>query len=126
MLRKSLWSCALVLLIAAGSPVAVAGGTQTTHPDVTISADKDFTPANGVRSGDGTKAHPYVISGWQFANLTIQNTDKWVTIHDNAITGLLVLDWIGGRLDMQHNTVNNLRSNQNVARTGLPTNGVMT
>jgi hypothetical protein len=112
--------------LAAGSPVAAASGQPATHADVTISANSDFTAANGVRSGNGTKSHPYVISGWQFPNLTIQNTDKYVSIHDNTITGLLVLDWIGNRLTMERNTVNNLRSNQNVARTGLPTNGVMT
>ena len=127
MTRTTLWMCALlsvVAIVAGGSPAAVAE-TRAPHANVMISADGDFTRANGVRSGDGSKAHPYDISGWRIANLTIQNTDKWVSIHNNSITSRLVLDWIGDKLNMQHNVVNDMRLNQNVARTGMMTSGLI-
>jgi hypothetical protein len=116
----------IIALLGGGVRVAAAAGAQTKHPAVTISSDSEFTAANGVRSGNGTRAHPYVISGWLLPNLTIQNTGKWVTIRDNSISGRLVLDWIGPNLLMQHNVVNDLRVNQNVTRTGHMTSGVIT
>ena len=129
MLRIARWVCAVVLVlgfVGAGAPPAISAGEPVPHDNVMISTNADFTTANGVRGGDGSKAKPYDISGWQIRNLTIQNTDKWVRIHDNAITGQLVLDWIGSRLSMQRNVVNDMRVNRNVERTGMPTSGAIT
>lgn len=61
-------------LAGLGAPPAAAEGSvrgvtdatllQTRGP-IEIESDADFTPANGVRSGSGTEADPFVISGWR-------------------------------------------------------------
>lgn len=125
MMRSVFALISVVALVAGGARAVVADERPAPHPNVTISSNADFTAANGVRSGNGTKAKPFVISGWEMRNITIKNTDKWVTIRNNAITGRLVLDWIGDRVNMHHNVVNDMRLNQNVRRTGMPTDGVI-
>lgn len=128
MLRTIRLLCTVIFvagLVATGAQSAHAG-KRAPHANITISDNGDFTAANGVRGGDGSKAKPYVISGWEVRNLRIEDTDRWVTIRDNAITGQLVLNWIGDRLTMQRNVVNDMRVNQNVARTGMPTSGAIT
>jgi hypothetical protein len=102
----------------------VGAETRTAHPDVTISTNKEFDKAHAVRSGSGTRSDPYVISGWQIGSLVIQNTNKWVTIRDNTIGGL-ILDWIGDRVVVRNNVVGDMRVNQNVPRTGAPTSGLI-
>jgi hypothetical protein len=115
--------CGAMATAALGT-VAGSAGAETTvqHENVTVSADKDFTRANGFRSGMGTREDPYVFSGWQIGSLVIQNTDRYVTIRDNTIGGL-VLDWIGNRVIVRNNSIGDMRVNQNVARTGRPTSG---
>jgi hypothetical protein len=113
-------------LTTAGLAITTPAGADATteHANVTVSADKDFTKANGFRSGDGTRQSPYVFSGWRIGSLVIQNTDRYVTIRDNTIGGL-VLDWIGNRVTVRNNAIGDMRVNQNVARTGRPTSGVI-
>jgi hypothetical protein len=134
---KTKWFSVLIALcmIVGGSilitgPAAAASGptappdesSKQTHDSVTIGADNEFNPANAVRSGMGTRRNPFVISGWQIDQLRIHDTDKWVSIHDNDI-GTLVLDWVGNRVTVKNNSVDDLRVNQNVERTGDMTSG---
>src|SRR5437867_9908391 len=60
-------------------PCLTEGSLLTPHAPILIVNDGGFTSANGVTSGDGTPANPYVIEGWdisiRFANgIEIRNT----------------------------------------------------
>ncbi len=123
--RVAVLVLSVVAMAAAGviAPAATAE-TRTVHPDVTIATDKEFDKAHAVRSGSGTREDPYVISGWQISTLFIHDTSRWVTIKDNTIGGL-ILDWIGSGVAVRNNVVGNMLVNQNVARTGSPTSGVI-
>jgi hypothetical protein len=112
----------LVATLLAWVP-ASADGKRMQRPDVTIAKDSEFDAEHAVRSGTGTADDPYVISGWQMNNLVIRDTDRWITIKDNIINGQLILDWVGDRVHVMGNQIGDLRVNQNVKRTGLPTSG---
>lgn len=117
------WVLSLGLL--ASMLVLVAPGAQagTTRRDsITITNDSQFDAAHGVRAGSGTKADPFVISGWDLPTLRIADTDMFVRIEANKISRL-VLNWNGDRLVVTGNTVGDLRVNENVPRTGDPTSG---
>lgn len=92
------------------------------HANIQISSNDQFDAAHGVRSGTGTMEHPYVISGWQLNALRIENTDRHVEIMDNTVARV-VLNWIGDRVHVHGNDIGDLRVNQNVPRTGMPTSG---
>lgn len=102
---------------------ASADGKRVQRPDILIEKDSQFDAAHGIRGGSGTADDPYVISNWQVNRLVIKDTDRWVVIADNIVTGQLILDWIGDRVHVHGNQVGDLRVNQNVKRTGLPTSG---
>jgi hypothetical protein len=108
------------LVIAA--PAAHAGPGQGAR--VLISSDKEWSAANGVRTGSGTQSDPYVISGWDLGSLEIHDTDSFYVIEDNVISGTLTLNWTGGRARVVDNTIGDLRVNENVDRTGGPTSGL--
>lgn len=119
---------AVSLMVAAVLPGSFATARAADRePDVrgaiVIESARDFTPEHGVRSGNGTKANPYVISDWEVPSLVIRNTNVWVTIQDNVVTGQMVLDWIGPGVRVVRNDAGDLRVNQNVARTGAATDG---
>lgn len=95
------------------------------RPAINIQSNDEFDADHGVRSGKGTAQDPYVISGWELNNLRIENTNRHVAIRDNAVTGQMVLNWIGDRAHVHGNDISDLRVNQNVRRTGLPTSGVI-
>jgi parallel beta-helix repeat protein len=40
----------------------------TPHDPIFIEGDENFTSANGVTGGNGTKADPYIIEGWSISN----------------------------------------------------------
>lgn len=123
--RAAVLALSVMAMAFAGvvAPAATAE-TRTTHPDVVIATDKEFDKTHAVRSGRGTRADPYVISGWQINRLEIHDTDRWVTIKDNTIGGL-ILNWIGNRVTVRNNVIGNMVVNQNVARTGAPTSGLI-
>ena len=125
MTRIARMACALVVVATVVGVRAPAISAAEPRANITISSNADFTKANGVRGGDGSKGNPYVISGWEVRALRIENTDRWVTIRDNVVTNQLVLNWIGNRLVLRRNVVNDMRVNQNVRRTGMPTSGVI-
>ncbi|HEY7876236.1 MAG TPA: hypothetical protein VIG64_14065 [Actinomycetota bacterium] len=134
--RSWLGAAAVVCIVVAYAVVAAgpagAAGAQASEDapkqqreSVTIGKNNEFNPANGVRSGSGTKSDPFVISGWEIDTIRIHDTNKYVVIRDNVVTGTLVLDWIGDRVTVVNNTVQDLRVNQNVERTGDMTSGLI-
>jgi hypothetical protein len=138
--RKGKWFSAFTALcVVVGCSVllsspAAAGTSPNVPPDdsgkqahdsVTIGANNEFNPANAVRSGMGTRKDPFVISGWEIDTIRIHDTSRWVVVKDNVITGTLILDWIGHRVTVKNNTIEDLRVNQNVERTGMMTDGTI-
>lgn len=118
----------LLATVAYAQPVSASvspSEEKASRNDITIAGDNQFTPANGVRTGSGTHHDPYVISGWQLWNLTIRDTDAYVVIRDNKVTGRLTLNWNGDRVTVVDNEVGDLRVNQNVKRTGAATSGLI-
>jgi len=68
------------------------------HGPIYIGSDAQFTAANGVRSGTGTIADPYIISNWFIdgnlyassqAMLWIEGTSSYVVIENVRISNLL-------------------------------------
>jgi hypothetical protein len=93
---------------------------------IDIRSDKDFTPADGVRSGSGTLADPYVISGYDVTgSLYLGDTDACFVITGNYIDGELALNWNGNCVHVHHNFIRDLRVNENVAREGYDTGGLI-
>lgn len=107
------------------APVSALAAERTPRGDITIEWNGEFDRAHGVRSGSGTHHDPFVISGWELTNLTIRDTDRVVRIIGNTISGTLTLDWIGSEITVQNNDIGDLRVNQNVARWGAPSAGVI-
>lgn len=121
--------CALVLAVTViGSmlwlaPATQAAGAREQRANILIAGDKEFTAANGVRSGSGTPSDPYVISGWIVSTIHIHDTSAHFVIRNNEVTSRLILNWTGPGALVTNNKINDLRVNQNVKRTGLPTTG---
>ena len=79
-----------------------------------ISSDKEFTAANGVVSGSGTQADPYIIEGWAIdasdgIGIYILNTTKYFVIRNcmvkNGQNGIRLQNVINGKV------INNTCSN---------------
>ena len=111
------------LIGAAVASVPAYSAERERRPAINIQSNDQFDAEHGVRSGAGTMENPFVISGWQLNSLRIENTDRHVLIEDNTVTGQMVLNWMGDRAHVHHNEIGDLRVNQNVARTGMPTSG---
>lgn len=129
--RKTCLAGALALLLmvmvfpaAAGAAGRKKSDAKQTRDSIFIDEMKDFNPANGIRAGAGTASDPFVIADWDVSFIEIQDTDAHVVIRDNVVD-TLVLDWIGGGIEVRNNEVGDLRVNQNRARTGDPTSGVI-
>lgn len=119
---------AIVVLVAAFLvlPATHAGAQERERrPDINIKTEFDFNLDHGVRSGTGTVSDPYVISGWDVNNLRISNTNSYVVITNNTIRSQMVLNWIGDRVHVFGNDIQDLRVNQNVRRTGDSTSGAI-
>ena len=110
--------------VAIGGPARAEGG-PVERDSIFISKNSEFNPANGVIKGTGTASDPYVISGWKVSQLQIKDTSAHVVIKNNEITDVAVLDWIGHGSMVMNNTINDLRVNQNVERTGDATSGMI-
>ncbi|HUR61384.1 MAG TPA: hypothetical protein VM286_03350 [Candidatus Thermoplasmatota archaeon] len=93
---------------------------------ITIRGDKGFTPAAGVRSGSGTLADPYVISGYDVTgSLYLGDTDECFVVTGNYIDGELALNWNGICVHVHHNFIRDLRVNENIKREGYDTGGLI-
>lgn len=128
--RKRIALATVLGLVAAYSIVlalpatAAADAREQRNQSIRITKDAQFTTDNGVRFGSGTKADPYVISGWDVFEVHLADTSKHVVIRDNTIQRL-ILNWNGDRLKVVHNDIGDMRVNQNVKRTGDPTTGLI-
>jgi parallel beta-helix repeat protein len=65
------------------------------HPEIYITSDSQFTSANGVTGGKGTKSDPYVIQGWEMdasttstAGIDIRYTSAYFVIRDVYVHGV--------------------------------------
>ncbi|MFN2594909.1 MAG: hypothetical protein ABR579_08500, partial [Actinomycetota bacterium] len=135
MTRRAISYLVVVLVIAGIQMVGIAGAAQRPataddstqqHDSITIGADNEFNPSNGVLRGNGSKHHPFVISGWKIDTIDIHDTDNYYVIKGNDITSQLILDWTGNRAKVVNNHIADLRVNQNVQRTGEDTSGRIT
>ena len=115
-------ACMTTTLAFGAQASVISGDERTARDNIFISGDSQFNPANGVRSGSGTKRDPFVISGWDVNSITIKDTGAHLVVRDNVI-GRLVLDWNGPGVTVVNNEVGDLRVNQNVKRTGAATGG---
>ncbi|HYI44163.1 MAG TPA: hypothetical protein VE174_01705 [Actinomycetota bacterium] len=114
----SILATAFVVLALPGAPA----GASTEDGSVVIEENSAFDQEHGVRSGKGTKSNPYVIEGWDLHELSIHDTNRYVVIRNNIISRL-TLNWVGDRVKVVHNRIGDLRVNENVERTGMPTSG---
>src|SRR6267143_132599 len=90
---RFLWMVMLVAVIVAMPPPAMAGTASIAptalqvHPPIYIQGNAGFTMKNGVSSGNGTPADPYVIQGWDInasaaRGISILNTSASFVIRD--------------------------------------------
>jgi len=81
----------VVVIVAVAAVVVLKEGSGLTHHDpIFINSNGDFTSANGITSGSGTQADPYIIENWVInassANgIQIQNTIKYFVIRNCLI-----------------------------------------
>ncbi len=105
-------------------PVSTQAAEHQHGNDIVISGDRQLDRAHGVRSGRGTVRDPYVISGWNVFRISIKDTSKAVRIVDNTVT-LMQLNWMGRNVLVRGNDIQSLFVNENTARRGAPTSGVI-
>lgn len=106
------------------TPEAAAALEEVTH--IAVYDDNGFNPANGVRSGQGTLADPYVISGYYVTgDLYLGDTDACFEVKENFIAGQLSLNWNGQCVWVHHNFIRDLRVNENIPRIGYATGGLI-
>jgi parallel beta-helix repeat protein len=67
----------------------------TLHPEIYITDNSQFTRANGVTGGNGTRVNPYVIQGWEMdasttstAGIDIRYTSAYFVIRDVYVHGI--------------------------------------
>lgn len=119
---------AITVMVAAAyslvaAPHAVASEEREARDKaIFITKDTQFTDVNGVRSGSGTAADPYVISNWDVSEIYIADTSRHFIIQNNTVD-FLTLNWNGNKVLIRNNEVGDLRVNENVKRTGGPTTG---
>ncbi len=68
-----------------------APATLAPHAPIDIEGNANFTAANGVVSGQGTAADPYVIAGWSIAappgiGIQFRNTNAHVVVRDVEVS----------------------------------------
>lgn len=108
------------------TPTAQDAQSMEQVSSITIREDSDFTPATGVRGGNGTLDDPYIISGYYVTgDLYIADTDACFIVRENYIGGQLTLNWNGQCVWAHHNYIDDLRVNENVRRTGYATGGLI-
>ena len=105
LLVLSLGASKASLAIQTGSPGLANPLALQPHPPIHITKDAGFNAANGIRSGSGTAADPYIISDWLFdgslypnstAMMWLENTDKHVIVRNCQV---IHLDTVGKQFD---------------------------
>ncbi|TDA33944.1 MAG: hypothetical protein DSO02_03230, partial [Hadesarchaea archaeon] len=69
------------------SSVRTVSASPDPHAPIYIEGDGNFKPANGVRSGSGTKTDPYIIENWEIDasnahGIHIKNTTAYFVIRN--------------------------------------------
>src|SRR5467141_328904 len=92
-------SITLILATVAGvssassaTPSSHVHRALSSHSPILIEGDGQFTPSNGVVSGNGTPADPFIIAGWEMLlsgppGVEIRNTTASFVIRDLILTG---------------------------------------
>lgn len=87
-----------VALVAFSAPAEARSGPPITsgltpHNPIVIDGNGEFTPANGVVSGNGTPTDPFILEGWDIAapaagsGVSIVNTTASFTLRDTRVVG---------------------------------------
>src|SRR3989454_7544747 len=84
------------------------------HAPIVIQGNSEFSAANGVTGGKGTRSNPYIISGWQIDSglgdgIRVEQTDAYFIIRNvrvnssapinNAGAGIHLVGVVNGRID---------------------------
>ena len=94
-MRREVLAVAILMLVTMW-PAQAAPGPSTQeflpHAPISILSDYNFTADNGVISGTGTPADPYVIAGWHIRSkvgsaIYVYNTTLHFVIRDNILEG---------------------------------------
>lgn len=112
---------------ATGSVPTQSQAEQMPQVDrIVVRDEKGFTPSNGFKSGTGTLEDPYVISGlYVTGDLYLADTESCIVIKENWIGGQLTLNWNNQCVHVHHNHIRDLRVNENIERTGMPSGGLI-
>ncbi|MGB1586454.1 MAG: hypothetical protein ACPHID_05355 [Thermoplasmatota archaeon] len=93
---------------------------------IRIVGDEGFRPAAYISSGAGTMGDPYVIERIYVAgDLWLQDTDACFEVREVYIGGQLSLNWNGICAWVHHSYIHDLRVNENIARDGYATGGII-
>ena len=83
--------CILLMIATALMPMAPVSA-YVSHQPIVIVGNSGFTAANGVTTGTGTSADPFIISGWEIAvtsnGISIQGTTAAFKITSCKFTGM--------------------------------------
>src|SRR5437899_1645673 len=71
--RLTILTVGVLFVFHSGSRAFAVTCAPVDHAPITIKADRDFTAANGVVSGDGSAVNPYLISNVKLNDLTPGN-----------------------------------------------------
>src|SRR5438093_3070361 len=104
---QSLSHIAIIVLVLSGAASLPHASSQThdssqsptasltLHPEIYITDNSQFTPANGVTGGKGTESDPYVIQGWEMdpsttstGGIDISYTSAYFVIRDVYVHGI--------------------------------------
>ena len=93
---------------------------------IRIVGDEGFRPAAHITDGIGTMGDPYVIERLYVAgDLWIQDTDACFEVREVYVGGELSLNWNGICAWVHHSYIHDLRVNENIARDGYATGGLL-
>jgi len=140
--KKSLsivFVCLMVSSLASLLVPTAKAASYSPHAPIRIESNADFTPANGVVSGDGSQLSPYNISGWEIdggaapdgIGIWISNTtldfvvrdvhvfvgDAGIRLH-NASNGLVTLVNFSDNAGIRLEDCNDIAMNQNTMNEG--------
>jgi hypothetical protein len=71
----------VVLVILSVLFLAIVGSASGAHEPIMILGNADFTEENGVVSGSGSAADPYIIAGWE---IDVPDTGSYGVKIENA------------------------------------------
>src|SRR6266568_4510830 len=105
--RLSLLVLVTIVASTAFLPLSHPVRANESRGPIVIESDASFTPANGVVSGSGTPADPYVIAGWEIAGptdpaISIHATRAWFVIRNvTTVRGDYYEGYRGGGIRLQ-------------------------